>query len=646
MVLEFNDNSTEIFKDLYAFFGVLSSDYSILTLSGKRFADMSVKPEMLVGQKFSDAVFWQTSDENINRLRRFLETPYSPVNNKIRLNFRINSKKRIRVELQIKPFASKKQIFFCAREITRPEIGAAESAKLSYAAEHAEIGLWFWDLETDQIYSNSCCKTLFDVPPGEEIRLDKIIESVHPDDRQRFENEILDSKKNELEQNTEFRIINSEGNQVWVSLTGKTALDKNGKAVSISGIARNITDRKLANEELTKLYAAEKKALDQAEEANRAKDFFIAFVSHELRSPLNAILGWTKILLTKKLNDEARINALETIERSARSQAKLINDLVDSARVASGKLRLEFRPVNLFTVLKNIYDSQKPNAEEKNIDLELSADNEDLRVFGDATRLQQVFVNLVSNALKFTPEGGKVLIGLNEGEENVRVFVRDNGQGISKDVLPRIFRQYSQGDESTSRDTTGLGLGLSIAKTLVEKHNGKIGVISEGMGKGATFTVTLPLISADVEQSAPQKFNKMEGEPLSGYRIMIVEDDPDSCEVLQLFLEQSGGEVICAESAKTAMKFLSNNNKLPHIIISDLGMPEIDGYALMEEIRRQPRIGKIPSIALSAFTTDENRRKAFISGFQKYHTKPFEPDLLISEIRQLTLGVDNNGKKL
>ena len=643
MILEIDEYSHEIFKDLFAFFGILSSEGSILSLSGRIFSEMSVKPEVLIGQNFTEVVFWQTSDENINILKHTLENAGSVEKQSVLVNFRVSSKEKIPVELQIKTFPEKKQIFFCARKTSNFEFDSksnvSRSNQLYFAAENAEIGLWYWDLNNNEIHSNKKCKEIFEIEPDQQITLEKVLEIIHSEDRERFEEEIKGSKKNEAENITEFRIINSEGKTIWISLSGKTVIGKNGEPESISGIVRNINDRKMANEQLANLYSAEKKALDQAEEANRAKDFFLAFVSHELRSPLNAILGWTKILLTKKLNEEKQKNALETIERSARSQAQLINDLVDSARVASGKLRLEFHPLNIYQILKNVYESQKPNAVEKNIELEFSADREDLQIFGDATRLQQVFVNLVSNALKFTHKDGKVSIILESNSENVKVFIKDNGQGISKEALPRIFRQYSQGDENTSRDTTGLGLGLSIVKTLVKKHNGTIAADSEGLGNGAVFTVCLPLIA--MENSEVEKKVKNFADELMTLKelnILIVEDDPDSCEVLQLLLEQNGADVECAESAIKALDLLVSGKVSPDIIISDLGMPEIDGYALLEKLRtlQERNINKIPAIALSAFTAAENKKKAFEVGFQTYHTKPFEPDLLLSEIIEAT----------
>ena len=643
MKFSLDKQSRTIFKNLFVFFGTISPNGSILTLSGKVFEDLSTPPEILIGQKFSDLVFWQTSEQNINLINNSInEAAAGKITNNLLL-FRVNSGKKISVELNLQPVAGGEEIFFCAQEVTQREkeieFHKQRSEQLLFAAENAEIGLWFWDLVENKIYSTPKCNEFFEVPPHSSLTFKSFLEVLHPDDVERVEAAIREARLGGKEYNTEYRVINSDGNIHWISARGRSFLDAEGNPSSMVGMMRKITDRKIADVELSKIYEREKKARDEAEDANRAKDFFLAFVSHELRSPLNAILGWTKILLTKKVDEDTRRNALETIERSARSQSKLINDLVDSARVASGKLRLEFRPVNFYDIIKQAYNSHKPQAETQNITLEFVANSEEVGVVGDVVRLQQVFTNLLSNALKFTPEGGKIQIILNAADELVEVEVNDSGQGINAEILPRIFNQFSQGDEATLHDRTGLGLGLSIVKTLIEKHGGKVTAESEGIGKGSTFKVILPLnvSSADI---LPKKTEPVleNGKPLVGSKILVVEDDPDSCEVLELFLEQSGAKVISVMSASEAMAALKNHgNKLPDVIISDLGMSEEDGYSLLNRIRRMPKDegGTIPAIALSAFTSQENKKKAYAVGFQKYHTKPFEPDLLINEVLEL-----------
>jgi PAS domain S-box-containing protein len=635
------DNQTlEVFENVFAFYGTLSPEGYLLSLTGKIFDQSSAEPEILIGQKFSETVFWQSSEFTAVLLENAVAEAANGRNSKTQLDFRLNSKEKIIIELYLQRIESGKKIFFCAKDITDKEkeieFYKQKSEQLLYAAENSGIGLWFWDAVEDSVYSTPKCNELFDLPPHEVLTLDALFNALTPEDRPRVETVIRESQTTGSEYKTEFRVKNADGNINWISARGKTFLNDDGQPASMMGMVGRITDRKLSEEELRKVYALEKKARDEAVEANRAKDFFLAFVSHELRSPLNAILGWTKILLTKQVDEETRRNALETIEHSARSQAKLINDLVDSARVASGKLKLEFRPVNLNEILKNVFNSQKPQAENKNIRLDFSAEAENITIFGDSVRLHQIFTNLLSNSLKFTPAGGSISINLRAVGDNVEVSITDNGQGINPEFLPKIFTQFSQGDEKNSRDQTGLGLGLSIVKTLVEKHKGSVRAESEGIGKGSTFTVTLPQSEARNKPIEQKKTVEPPEKPLNGLKIMIVEDDPDSCEVLQLFLEQCGGQIQgCAMSAKEALIILHKlKNNLPDIIVSDLGMSEEDGYTLMSRIRNLPTDegGKIPAIALSAFTSTENKRKAFEVGFQKYHTKPFEPDLLVKEI--------------
>jgi PAS domain S-box-containing protein len=641
MTFSLDQQSLDLFKNLFLFFGTLSPNGSILSLTGDIFSDTSIEPEVLIGQRFSDAVFWQTSEKNIEAINKAIEQAAAGESPKILLNFRVTSAEKKMVELKFQPVSPQKEIFFCAYDVTEREkeieFHKMRSEQILYAAESADIGLWFWDVAEDRIFSTPRFNEFFELSPHELIDLDSFFKVLHPEDSERVEMVFRESLTSGKEYREEFRVINSDGNTHWLSARGKSFLDADGKPASMMGMVRKITDRKLADEELSKIYEREKKARDEAEEANRAKDFFLAFVSHELRSPLNAILGWTKILLTKKVDEETRRNALETIERSARSQSKLINDLVDSARVASGKLRLELSPVNFFDILKNVYNSHKPQAENKNVRLTFSSNKDNINVVGDPVRLQQVFTNLLSNSLKFTPEGGEINIEVEAFEDAVKVFVRDNGLGINPDALPRIFNQFSQGDTGNG-DRTGLGLGLSIVKTLVGKHGGTVQAQSEGLGKGATFIVTLPLSYSAVKPSKKSSPGVENGKPLKGKKILIVEDDPDSCEVLDLFLEQSGAEVIQSMSASEAMTTLKNlRGSLPDVIISDLGMSEEDGYSLMTKIRSMAKEegGTIPAIALSAFTSQDNKKKAYEVGFQKYHTKPFEPDLLINEVLEL-----------
>ncbi|MDQ3130637.1 MAG: ATP-binding protein [Acidobacteriota bacterium] len=641
----FNEQFQNIFSDVFAFFGLLNGKGYLISLTGKILEKTNFNPELLIGQKFSETVFWQSSEYTSKILDKAVEDAAEGKSIKTLLEFRISSENKLIVELNLYPSSQTEtqEIFFCAYDVTEREkeieYHKQRSEQLLYAAESAEIGLWFWDLVENTVYSTPKCNEFFETPAYDSLIYESFVEIVHPEDRERVEAVLQNSQSTGTEFNEQFRVAYSNGGIEWISARGKTFLDERGEPHKMMGVVRKITNQKNAEQDLSKIFDREKRARDEAEDANRAKDFFLAFVSHELRSPLNAILGWSKILLTKEVDAETQKSALETIERSARSQAQLINDLVDSARITSGKLRLEFHPVNLYEVIKTVFNSQKPTAESKNIELELDSDSEEIPIFADAGRLQQVFNNLISNALKFTPTGGKVLVSAEMTRDIARITVRDTGQGISSESLPNIFRQFSQGDENNLQDKGGLGLGLSIVKILVEKHNGTVQADSPGLGQGSSFTVFLPLSAAgqttsesDLEPEATDE------KPLREIKILLVEDDDDSREVLALFLEQCGASVKIAESTRTAMKLLENSaNDLPDVIISDLAMPEEDGYSFISRIRKLPQKdgGDISAIALSAFASNENKQKAFSVGFQKYNTKPFEPDLLIQEILSL-----------
>ena len=536
-----------IFERLYLFYGLLSDQGYVLEITGKVFGQTEISSGNLIGHKFSEIIFWQAEACNSQLIGEALEKLNANQETGIHLNFRLNSREKLPVEVTFCQIENSENVFVCGLE------------------KRVDAG----------------CQT----------------------------------------------VVNS-----------------NGDSPDSGGSVKEITDAAKADRKHFEIIESEKKARDIAEEANRSKDFFIAFVSHELRSPLNAILGWVKILLSKEVDENTRRGALETIERSARAQAQLINDLVDSARVTSGKLKLEFRPLDLVKILRNVIASQTPTAESKKIEMLTDFQCDNPNIFGDNARLQQVFSNLISNALKFTPENGTINISLQCADQLLKIEIKDTGQGISSAALPNIFRQFSQADETTSRDTSGLGLGLSIVKILIEKHGGSVTAHSDGIGRGATFTVVLPQTEElKAENSKPKNSKETDFKPLSDLTIFVIEDDPDSNEILALFLNQYGAKTITSMSAREAFeKYQAVENEPPHLIISDLGMPEEDGYSLLRRIRSLPESsgGSVPAIALSAFSSNDNKREAYESGFQKYHTKPFEPDLLIEQIIELI----NNSK--
>ncbi|AUS99554.1 histidine kinase [Nostoc sp. CENA543] len=393
--------------------------------------------------------------------------------------------------------------------------------------------------------------------------------------------------------------------------------------------------------ENARLYQAELQARSaaeasqaQAETANRIKDEFLAVLSHELRSPLNPILGWSRLLQKTKLNETKVQQALSTIERNAKLQVELIEDLLDVSRILQGKLTLTSRPIHLASTIKAALETVQLSAEAKSICIQVNLDPDVGVVLGDSTRLQQVIWNLLSNAIKFTPTGGQVWVRLSQVENQAQIVVSDTGKGISPDFLPYVFDYFRQADSATTRKFGGLGLGLAIVRHLVELHGGTIAAYSQGEGSGATFTVGLPLMSTQVIVNSDSPLPEA---PLSLHdiQVLIVDDDTDTRDFIAFLVEQTGAKVITAASAYEALQVLTQTQ--PDILLSDIGMPEMDGYMLMQQIRALPlqQGGAIKAIALTAYAGELNEHQAFKAGFQKHLAKPIEPDHLIAAITDL-----------
>jgi PAS domain S-box-containing protein len=375
-------------------------------------------------------------------------------------------------------------------------------------------------------------------------------------------------------------------------------------------------------------------AREEAESANRAKDEFLATVSHELRTPLNAILGWAHMLRANRLDQPTQTRALETIERNAKSQAQLIEDILDVSRIVTGKLRLDVRPVELAAVLDAAIDAVRPAADAKGIKLETILDPSSGPVSGDPNRLQQIIWNLASNAVKFTGKGGRVQVQLHRVSSYVEIVVSDTGQGISTEFLPYVFDRFMQADATSTRRHGGLGLGLAIVRHLVEMHGGTVMAHSAGEGLGATFTVRLPLIVSRADKREPYRAQPAPGatislEPsprLDGVRVMVVDDDSDTREMLRLMIGQLGAEVKACASSEEAMRVL--NEWSPDVIVSDIEMPDEDGYELIRKVRgaETKRDGrKVPAVALTAYGRVEDRLRALAAGYQMHIAKPAEP---------------------
>lgn len=438
----------------------------------------------------------------------------------------------------------------------------------------------------------------------------------------------------------------------WFLLSATPLPEEIGGAVVLR---LNITTHVLAEEERARLLEREQEAHARAEEVIRLKDEFLATASHELRAPLHAIMGWTKLLRAGTLSPEEADRALETVERAALAQSQIVSDLLDMSRVITGKLKLNVRPFDPLPAIKAAVDTVRPAAAAKGVSIEMNFGALAGEIAGDPDRLQQIVWNIVSNAVKFTPRGGKVSLSAGRsgpGFEDIEIVVQDTGAGIKPEFLPCVFDPFRQADGSRTRKYSGLGLGLAIVRRLVELHGGSVLAESPGENQGATFTVRLPVnskcnlagsaveASSQPDDSIRDQDMELERIPnLEGTKILVVDDEPDCATLTSYLLSQWGADVKTVISAADALDvFERQQDWRPDILISDIQMPGIDGYTLMRRVREleSHRGGNIPAIALTAHTRAEDRIRALAAGFQIHVAKPIEPIELLTVVESLT----------
>jgi signal transduction histidine kinase/CheY-like chemotaxis protein len=381
-----------------------------------------------------------------------------------------------------------------------------------------------------------------------------------------------------------------------------------------------------------------------AQEANRLKDEFLATVSHELRTPLTAIMGWAYLLRAGQIDDSRAASALETIERNARSQAQIIDDLLDVSRIITGKLRLDVREVDPISFIESAIEAVRPAADAKGVRLQKVIDTGVISIAGDPSRLQQVVWNLLSNAIKFTPKDGRVQVRLERVDSHIEIVVTDTGSGIKSEFLPHVFERFRQADQTTTREHGGLGLGLAIVRHLIELHGGTVQAESAGENQGATFTVRLPLLPVYQKQETAKRVHPAAREThalfscperLDGLKVLVVDDEADTRELLKAGIGQCGALVETAASAREALEAIEKNR--PQILISDIGMPDEDGYELIRKVRALPaeRGGEMPAIALTAYARTEDRMRVLRAGYQMHVPKPVEFAELVAIIASL-----------
>lgn len=516
--------------------------------------------------------------------------------------------------------------------------------RLRLALEAADMGYWEWHPPTNRIIWSGRTAAIFGLVPGEfGENFEAFIELVHPDDRAALRQEINEAIEQHTEYRPEYRIVSPSGEVRWLSSRGRAYYDEAGKVSLMLGVVRDITEQKQNEAERTRLIAEAQSARENAEAANRAKDEFIAQITHDLRSPLNAILGWTKVLRSRSLNPQTIAEALATIEQSAEKQRHMIEDLLDVSRIVTGKLRLDVQPISLGAVIRSAMEVMRPACEAKEIDCETELATDADAITGDPARLEQVIWNIVSNAVKFTPRHGKVKVRLERADPFVQITISDTGQGIQPDHLPHIFNRYWQPAGSDRRRAGGLGLGLSMTRHIVELHGGTVRAESEGEGKGTKVLITLPYRAVRLEQrgnlslvsskpstndpAANSQDPHLTSPTLNGILALVVDDEQDARELVAAILRQHGAEVIMASGVDEALRIIAKGFRLPDLLVSDISMPEQDGYSLIRKVRALPfdKGGQIPAIALTAYGRLEDRIHVLSAGFQMQVPKPVEP---------------------
>ena len=516
--------------------------------------------------------------------------------------------------------------------------------------------IWDWDLATNEVRWNEAVRDLFGYGEGDVApTADWWTEHIHPEDRDRVAHSIHETIDDPSSDHwsDEYRFRRADGGYADVFDRGYVLRDAAGRGVRMIGAMQDLTERKRAEQRREELLKIEQDARAEAERASKIKDEFLATLGHELRTPLNAIMGWSQLLGSGTPSEEDVREGVEVIERNARAQTQIVEDLLDMSRIISGKVRLDVQPVDLEKVVRAAIETVRPAAEAKNVRVLAVLDPMAAPVSGDPNRLQQVFWNLLSNAVKFTPKGGRVQAVLKRVNSHLEVDVIDSGEGIDGEFLPFVFDRFRQADASSTRGHGGLGLGLSIVKQLVELHGGSVRVKSGGRGQGATFTVALPLTvlhpePPDVEPVRRHPKGDHDGmgidpdacSQVKGLRVLVVDDEADARKLIGRLLKECDARTTTAGSAEEAVTLLreaAQDGRGFDVMVSDIGMPGEDGYALIRRVRQMPAEegGDVPATALTAYARSEDRLRVLRAGYQMHLSKPVEPAELIAVVASL-----------
>jgi PAS domain S-box-containing protein len=500
--------------------------------------------------------------------------------------------------------------------------------RLRNALGAAGMGTWHVDLQTGIATHDESLNHILGLGPSETegpIR-DPAFTRIHPDDHPRVMKAIDDAVASHDEYSLEYRIIRRDGEVRWLQDRGRIILDESGTPRYATGAVMDVTARRLLEDHERALSQERAQLIRDLEQASRVKDEFLAMLSHELRTPLNAVLGWTRMLRRGTIPPERTDSILDTIERNAAAQMQIIEELLDLSSMAAGNLRLNIAPVDLRDLIGGAIETLRPAADAKSITLHLSIDHNIGDLAGDAARLRQVLWNLLANAVKFTPAGGRIEVTAKDGPTDLEIAVRDSGPGIDPEFLPHIFEPFRRGESLTTRTVGGLGVGLAIVRHIVEAHGGMV-TADNASGSGSVFLVRLPT-------ARPPRSEQPMQLTLRGRRVLAVDDDTSTQDLVATMLLMYGVSVRTAGRASDAIQILSEWR--PDVLLTDIAMPGEDGYALIRRVRALPSsMGEIPAVALTAYTDPQSVQDAFAAGFDAHLGKPLEPHVLADALTKV-----------